>query len=51
MKDALNTIENNKAPGSDGLTKEFFETFVLEIKGPLLFSIKKDFSTKELCTF
>ena len=41
VKDALNKMENNKTPGNDGLTKEFFETFWLEIKLPLL--LKKAF--------
>ena len=28
--------ENKKAPGNDGIKKELFETFRLEIKSPFL---------------
>ena len=27
MKNALKSLNNNKTPGNDGLTKEFYETF------------------------
>ena len=50
VKDALNKMENNKTPGNDGLTKEIFETFWLEIKSPLLLSFKKGFLTENLST-
>ena len=50
VKDALNKMENNKTPGNDGLTKEIFETFWLEIKSPLLLSFKKGFLTEKLST-
>ena len=50
VKDALNKMENNKTLGSDGLTKEIFETFWLEIKSPLLLSFKKGFLTEKLST-
>ena len=50
VKDALNKMENNKTLGNDGLTKEIFETFWLEIKSPLLLSFKKGFLTEKLST-
>ena len=49
-KDALNKIENNKTPGNDDLTKDFFEVFWLKIKSPLRSSFKKGFLTEELST-
>ena len=33
---AVNSMKDNKAPGADGLPKEFYTTFWTEIKGPLL---------------
>ena len=33
---AVNSMQNNKAPGSDGLPKEFYVTFWEELKTPLL---------------
>ena len=32
-------MENDKSPGNDGLTKEFYNTFWTEIKTPLLSSV------------
>ena len=43
-------MKNNKTPGNDGLTKDLFETFWLEIKSALLLSFKKSFLTDELST-
>ena len=34
-------MQNNKAPGNDGLTKEFYETFWNEIKYVFLKSLKQ----------
>ena len=34
-------MQNNKTPGNDGLTKEFYETFWNEIKPVLLKSLKQ----------
>ena len=45
VKDVLNKTENNKAPGNDGLTKEFFEMFWIEIKNLLPLSVKRCFLT------
>ena len=39
---------NNKSPGNDGLTKEFYDTFWTEIRGPLLDSINHAQVTKQL---
>ena len=50
VKDVLNKMENNKTPGNDGFTKEYFESFWLEIKSLLLLSFKKGFLTEELST-
>ena len=45
---SLKGIENNKSPGNDGLTKEFYDTFWTETKGPLLDSIHHAQVTKQL---
>ena len=49
---ALKSMQNNKSPGNDGLTKEFYETFWNEIKHPFMNSImevreKKKSSTSQ----
>ena len=41
-------MKNNKTPGNDGLTKEFYETFWDKLKTPLMKSINRDFYTKIL---
>ena len=41
-------MENNKSPGNDGLSKEFYECFWNEIKNPFLASIHKAFLNQEL---
>ena len=43
-------MPNNKSPGNDGLTKEFYESFWEEIKNPLLLSFDTGFDKKELST-
>ena len=45
---ALTNISNNKSPGNDGLTKEFYETFWENLKKPLCASITKAFHRGEL---
>ena len=45
---ALKTMKNDKSPGNDGLTKEFYEKFWENIKTPFLQSIKKSFLVEEL---
>ena len=41
-------MENNKSPGNDGLSKEFYGCFWNEIKNPFLASIHKAFLNQEL---
>ena len=48
LLNALKSMPNNKSPGNDGLTKEFYETFWEEIKTPLCNSIKKSYQNGEL---
>ena len=48
--DALTSMQNNKSPGNDGITKDFYETFWKEIKGPFQTSIKKGYIVGELST-
>ena len=36
---ALKSMQNNKSPGNDGLTKEFYETFSKVLKHPFMNSI------------
>ena len=43
-------MPDNKLPGSDGLTKEFYKTFWEEIKIPLCNSITKSYQNGELST-
>ena len=45
---ALQSMENNKSPGNDGLTKEFYITFWNEVKVPLLLAIEKAYLVKQL---
>ena len=40
---SLKSIDNNKSPGNDGLSMEFYECFWDEIKKPFLASIHKGF--------
>ena len=40
-------MENNKSPGIDGLTKEFYITFWNELKAPLL-ATEKAYLVKQL---
>ena len=43
-----NSVENNKSPGNDGLSKEFYECFWDEIKNPILACIHEAFLNQEL---
>ena len=44
---ALKNMSNNKSPGNDGLTKEFYETFCEDLKKPLCASVTKAFHRGE----
>ena len=50
MLKSLKSMESNKSPGNDGLSKEFYECFWDEIKKPFLASIHKAFLNQELST-
>ena len=41
-------MKNNKSPGNDGPSKEFYECFWNEIKNPFVASIHKVFLNQEL---
>ena len=43
-------MKNDKSPGNDGLTREFYETFWEEIKDPFFNLIRKSFLTEEKST-
>ena len=45
---SFKSVENNKSPGNDGLSKEFYKFFWNKIKNPLLASIKRVFLNQEL---
>ena len=44
----MKSIKNNKTPGKEGLTKEFYKTFWDELKTPLMKSITQAFHMKIL---
>ena len=44
---SFKSMENNKSPGNDGISKEFYESFWDEIKKLFLASIHKAFSTSQ----
>ena len=46
--DSMKSMRNNKIPGNDGLTKEFFENFLDELKTPLMEGVNQTFRTKIL---
>ena len=43
-------MENNKSPGNNGLTKEFYITFWNKVKTLLLLVTEKDYLIKQLNT-
>ena len=43
-------MANDKSPGNDGFTKEFFETFWSEVKKTFLSCVSHSFDKGELCT-
>ena len=50
LLNALISMPNNKTPGNDGLSKEFYEAFWKELKGPLLKSFCHAKNYKEFST-
>ena len=50
MIDALKIFSNNKSPGNDGLTKEFYEAFWNELKESFMNSISQNKISKKLIT-
>ena len=46
----MKRILNNKSPGNDRLTKEFYETFWNELKDSFINSIKLAYQKKALST-
>ena len=44
---ALQSMKNNKSPGNDGLTEEFYITFWNEVKVSLLLAIEKAYLVKQ----
>ena len=48
---SLKSMENNKSPGHDGLSKKFYESFWDEIKKLFLASVHKAFLNQEVYTF
>ena len=41
-------MENNKSPGNDGLTKEFYVTFGSELKDTFILSLKESKKLQKL---
>ena len=48
--DAFQSMENDKKPGNDGLSKQFYKVFWDGVKIPLLASINNAFIKEELIT-
>ena len=45
--DSMKSMENDKSPGNDGLTKEFYVTFWDDIKATFISSLKQAKERKE----
>ena len=50
VRNALNSFQNNKTPGNDGFTKEFYEVFFDLIGAALLDSLNAGFENGTLST-
>ena len=48
---ALKKMSNNKSPGNNGVTKEFYKAFWNDLKTPLLLSVNKASKVREISTF
>ena len=48
LLDALKSMDNNKSPGNDGLTKEFYVLFWSDIKKTFLASVREAFLKENL---
>ena len=48
LHDSMKTMENDKSPGNDGLTKEIYVTFWGDIKATFICSLKKTNKLNEL---
>ena len=48
MIDALKSFSNNKSPGNDGLTKEFYEAFWIDLKKPFMNSVSQTKISKKI---
>ena len=48
LYDSMKSMENDKSPGNDGLTKEFYVTFWDDIKATFISSLKQAKERKEL---
>ena len=48
---ALTSMDNDRSPGNDGITKEFYITFWDAVKEPFCASIQQSFIVGELGTF
>ena len=48
--DALQSMDNNKSPGNDGITREFYEHFWDVLKRPFISSISFSYLNEELGT-
>ena len=49
IKEALNSMENNKSPGPDGLTKEFYREFI-DLLGPILVKLYRQIFNENTLT-
>ena len=43
-------LDNNKSPGNNGLTKEFYHTFWQDVKDIFFSSLQESIRLKYLCT-